>query len=196
MNAERLPILSMLLIVPIVYINRHNFDAPAPVILPIASPTLQLKKLPPKPIQYIAHPLRVNIRQISCLARNIYYEAGVEPVLGKYAVATVTLNRVKTRYWGDTICRVVYARAQFSWTKLRHLPKPDPTLWAECLKIADNSVKGARVVKVRNGMFYYADYIRRPNWAADKYRIAQIGQHIFYRNAKGFTAHEIVASAD
>ena len=32
-------------------------------------------------------------RQLSCLARNIYFEAGSEPFEGKVAVAQVTLNR-------------------------------------------------------------------------------------------------------
>ena len=33
---------------------------------------------------------------IECLTRNIYYEAGVESRVGKYAVAHVTINRLKT----------------------------------------------------------------------------------------------------
>ena len=44
---------------------------------------------------------------IFCLAKNIYHEAGVENKKGKYAVAQVTLNRVKHRSYPSTICHVV-----------------------------------------------------------------------------------------
>ena len=43
-----------------------------------------------------------------CLAKNIYYEAGIENEHGKYAVAQVTINRLKSGRWGDTVCKVVY----------------------------------------------------------------------------------------
>ena len=60
--------------------------------------------------------LRYSTAEEDCLARNIYHEAGVEPTVGKYAVAQVTLNRLKDGRWGRDICSVVYSKAQFSWT--------------------------------------------------------------------------------
>ena len=35
-------------------------------------------------------------KQLDCLARNIYHEAGYEPFEGKVAVAQVTINRSKS----------------------------------------------------------------------------------------------------
>ena len=46
-------------------------------------------------------------KQISCLAENIYFEAAHEPHEGKVAVAFVTLNRLMTGNYADTICGVV-----------------------------------------------------------------------------------------
>ena len=68
---------------------------------------------------------------VECLTRNIYYEAGVESRVGKFAVAHVTVNRLKTGYWGNSICKVVYAKKQFSWTLAQKLPRPNSKLWAE-----------------------------------------------------------------
>ena len=58
----------------------------------------------------------VTDKDMDCLSKNIFHEAGVEDRDGKIAVAQVTLNRVKSGRWGQTICDVVYAKKQFSWT--------------------------------------------------------------------------------
>ena len=58
------------------------------------------------------------MREVECLAQNIYFEAGAEPIAGKIAVATVTLNHVKQGF-AKTICGVVKQKrngvCQFSW---------------------------------------------------------------------------------
>jgi len=125
---------------------------------------------------------------LDCLTKNIYYEAGTENAQGKIAVAHVTLNRLKTGYWGSTICNVVYARAQFSWTLQRKLPTPDNQLWAQSEKIALGVLQeGYRVRGLTKSLFYHAIYIRDPNWVDKQYEAGQIGNHIFYNQAKGST---------
>ena len=42
-----------------------------------------------------------------CLASNIYWEARNQPIIGKLAVANVTLNRVASKRYPNTICGVV-----------------------------------------------------------------------------------------
>ena len=66
-------------------------------------------------------------KQLTCLAKNIYFEARNEPFAGQFAVALVTLNRVSDTTFPDTICKVVNQgihtadgfpkrdRCQFSW---------------------------------------------------------------------------------
>lgn len=120
-----------------------------------------------------------------CLTKNIYYEAGVEPVAGKYAIAHVTVNRLKTGQWGNNICSVVYAKKQFSWTLQKKLPKPNPKLWAQSREIAVNVLNGARVSGLKNSLYYHADYIKTPKWVDIRHEVGQIGQHIFYNRAKG-----------
>ena len=54
--------------------------------------------------------------EIFCLAQNIYFEAGNQPIAGKIAVAQVVQNRVKNRDYPNTICGVVYqARWKENW---------------------------------------------------------------------------------
>jgi len=52
-------------------------------------------------------------RQLGCLSKNIYYEAGSEPFEGKVAVAQVTLNRVNSGQFPADICKTIYQKNIF-----------------------------------------------------------------------------------
>jgi spore germination cell wall hydrolase CwlJ-like protein len=124
---------------------------------------------------------------MNCLAENIYYEAGIEPVEGKYAVAQVTLNRVKNGYWGKSICKVVHSKAQFSWTLKKKRKAPKGELWRESQAVARNVLaKGIRVQSLQHSLMYHADYVK-PKWADRTQYITKVGQHIFYRRGLGST---------
>jgi len=49
-------------------------------------------------------------QDVECLARNIFYEAGSEPLEGKVAVGMVTLNRTQDERYPQTVCGVVRQR--------------------------------------------------------------------------------------
>src|SRR3954451_10498628 len=66
----------------------------------------------------------VDRRDALCLARNIYFEARGEGARGQYAVAAVTLNRVREKRRPDGICGVVYQKKQFSWTMSQPMSRP------------------------------------------------------------------------
>ena len=129
---------------------------------------------------------RIRYTQVDadCLAKNIYHEAGIEPVEGKFAVAQVTLNRLKEGRWGNDICSVVYSKAQFSWTlsKKKRNSQPKGPLWEESVAVARNVLdKGVRVPSLAQSTYYHADYIKPPVWSRSVAKIQQIGQHIFYK---------------
>ena len=44
---------------------------------------------------------------LMCMALNIFFEARSEPIQGQIAVAEVTLNRVASDDYPNTICEVV-----------------------------------------------------------------------------------------
>lgn len=60
-------------------------------------------------VNMIATPF-LSDKDIECMARNIFYEAGSEPTEGKIAVGVVTLNRTQDGRFGKTVCEVVKAR--------------------------------------------------------------------------------------
>lgn len=132
---------------------------------------------------YRAGKITLTARNLDCLARNIYYEAGVEDYAGKIAVAQITWNRVRNGRWGNTVCQVVYAKRQFSWT---HQTKPAPRgeLWTQSLQAADDFVKGTRLHSVQGGKYYHATWIDAPAWTESMTELAVIGQHRFYRSSK------------
>jgi spore germination cell wall hydrolase CwlJ-like protein len=121
---------------------------------------------------------------VECLTRNIYYEAGVESKTGKYAVGQVTVNRLKVGYWGNSICKVVYAKSQFSWTLAKKLPRPNSQLWAESEAIARKVLAGHRLRGLTRSLYYHAIYIKDPKWADTNHEAGQIGNHVFYNKAK------------
>jgi spore germination cell wall hydrolase CwlJ-like protein len=122
----------------------------------------------------------------ACLSKNIFYEAGVDSDLDKVGVGQVTLNRLKTKRWGDNICDVVHAQAQFSWTlfpKLKH-GQPKGELWEVSQKIAKQVLHGLRVDTVGDSLFYHTDYIKVPDWADPENIVTKIDRHIYYTKAK------------
>jgi spore germination cell wall hydrolase CwlJ-like protein len=117
----------------------------------------------------------------NCLIRNVFYEAGAEPYAGKIAVAQVTWNRVRSGAWGKTVCQVVHAPNQFSWTrdaikKNRHLSG----LQVDAVRDAvDAFQSGVRVAKLHSSMHFHTAHVK-PGWAADHARVKRIGGHVFY----------------
>lgn len=120
-----------------------------------------------------------------CLARNVFYEAGIEDRLGKFAVAQVTLNRLKEGRWGKNICSVVYAKSQFSWTldRKKRNTQPKGELWEASKAVAHQVLaKGYRVNGLETSTYYHADYVQ-PLWRKSVVKIQQVGRHIFYTKA-------------
>lgn len=123
-----------------------------------------------------------NKDDLFCMAKNIYHEAGSEPTLGKYAVAQVTINRIKSPKYKDTVCSVVFEPYQFSWANYhgRRWTTPRGESWQEAKRIARDVLEnGKRIKGMDDALFYHATYVR-PYWASRKDRLTRIGLHIFY----------------
>ena len=117
-----------------------------------------------------------------CLAKNIFHEAGTEPEMGQYAVAQVTLNRVRNPKYPDSICGVVLDRYQFSWAnrKSKHWTHPEGPNWDRSYRIAKSVLDGDRWITGLDSVnYYHADYVS-PKWAEQMTEVTQIGRHKFY----------------
>ena len=126
-------------------------------------------------------------RDVRCMADNIYMEAGVESVEGKLAVAIVTLNRVNSSKFKDSICGVVYSKSQFSWTlntpqNQNNYKHKNWKLYQESIEIAKRVIIEKYTIPSLNKsvMWYHADYIGTPIWAKRMKHVTKIGRHHFY----------------
>lgn len=131
---------------------------------------------------------KLNHKQIDifCMAKNIYHEAGNQNRIGKYAVAQVTINRKLSSEYPNTICDVVMQDFQFSWANDRKVrwTRPKGPVWNESLKIAEDVIRnGKRVEGLGTALFYHADYVS-PNWKKPEAKLAKVGTHIFYADAR------------
>lgn len=126
-------------------------------------------------------------RAVRCLTAAIYYEAALEPVEGRRAVAQVVLNRLRDSDFPKTVCGVVFQGwerwlgCQFSFTCDGSLTRqPSAVLWREDEQLARQALTGYVQASVGTATFYHADYVF-PRWAPTLVKINQIGAHIFYR---------------
>jgi spore germination cell wall hydrolase CwlJ-like protein len=132
-------------------------------------------------------------KSYNCLVDNIYYEARGESHLGMMAIAQVTLNRAKKA--NTTICKVVYAKGQFSWTKMsphRLTKKREKLAHLQARLVAGAAVAawpGAGhgkmsfshlPLKIKRAHFFHHVDIE-PEWASKMEKLGTIGNHVFYK---------------
>jgi hypothetical protein len=115
----------------------------------------------------------------NCLARTVLKEASNQTLRGQLAVAQVVLNRMKSATYPKSACAVVGQPGQFAYADAdlaRGRSKP----WDTAVAIA-TIAQDSRVAQVAPGaLFFHATYVS-PSWSQTHERIAQIGDHVFYR---------------
>lgn len=131
----------------------------------------------------------VDNRNLTCLALNVYYEARGESREGQQAVAEVTMNRVASRHYPNSVCEVVYQKnwdrrrkrlvSAFSWTELNAVPKLKGPPWYAAWAAAEEVFYNRHTPKANGALFYHAKRIK-PRWASQKRPVARIGEHVFY----------------
>ncbi len=135
--------------------------------------------------------------EIYCLAQNIYFEAGNQPVAGKVAVSQVVINRVEHPSYPDNICEVVYQaklrvnwknefvpiknQCQFSWFCDGKSDDPvDSQTWLLSMHIARDVVQQKYGDITEGSTHYHSDKVD-PYWASSLNRTVVINNHIFYK---------------
>ena len=135
--------------------------------------------------------------EIYCLAQNIYFEAGNQPVAGKVAVSQVVINRVEHPSYPDNICDVVYQaklrvnwknefvpiknKCQFSWFCDGKSDDPvDSQTWLLSMHIARDVVQQKYGDITEGSTHYHSDKVD-PYWASSLNRTVVINNHIFYK---------------
>ena len=134
---------------------------------------------------------------IYCMAQNIYFEAGNQPLAGKIAVAQVVLNRLEHPNYPTTMCDVIYQakwkenwlgnlvpirhQCQFSWFCDGKSDDPvDSPTWMNSLKVAADVVQG-KYGDITEGSTHYHSIYVNPYWADSLNETVIINEHIFYK---------------
>lgn len=161
------------------------------------SPLGLLTRSTPIPVQ--AAPVRTavtgsssapaNGRELDCMAQAVYFEARGEPMLGQLGVAQVVMNRVRHPAFPKSVCGVVFQRAghscQFSWACHRPSGPSNAGQWAQARAVAGRVMAGEVVASLSFATHFNG--ARARGFGSGLQRVAQIGQHAFYRfnGAKG-----------
>src|SRR5215510_4327092 len=121
--------------------------------------------------------------ELGCLVENVYHEARGEDALGQAAVAYVTLNRVRSPDYPDTICGVVWQPGQFSWTEDgRSDHMTDLPAIEKAVDIALAVSRGKIKDPTGGALHYYAQDKVKPRWALHGWRLI-LGDHTFVKLA-------------
>ena len=150
---------------------------PLPTQFATNLPTINLKK--------------IDMKQIACMARNIYYEAGAETMPGQAAVARVVMNRINHGF-AETPCKVIYQKTtindnvicQFSWVcEDKTDPSKSSPRYKRALQVAYEVMvfDMHKNVVPKSALFFHAVTID-PLWPYKQ--VAKIGNHIFYSKQK------------
>ena len=137
--------------------------------------------------------------EIDCLAKNMYFEARGEGQSGQDAVAFVTINRVRSDRYPNTICEVVYQaktdsrgrplrnRCQFSWYCDGKVDTVTEYGYNRISRRAEyvyvNYFLNDYMEDTTDGATHYHSKNVRPYWSEHRnYQlVASIGQHVFYQ---------------
>tara|TARA_R110000822_G_scaffold142071_2_gene280053 strand:- start:1722 stop:2369 length:648 start_codon:yes stop_codon:yes gene_type:complete len=147
----------------------------------------------PVPLVEIKPGVKIDDKDLACLARNLYHESRSESDIGKLAVAMVVLNRVASPAFPNNICDVIYQPSrnsarpmgcQFSWTcDGKSDVIKDTKQYDAILTLSRDILRGRHsIVNIVDGALYYHAVYVNPSWARYFQRVARIDTHIFYKN--------------
>lgn len=128
------------------------------------------------------------VDEITALALNMYFEARgdgdtlEERLQSMQMVGEVTLNRVDSENYPDSICEVVYQENQFSWTTRRNKIPSDVESWMLAVNLAEDLLDGSADY-FNNGATHFINpsaVSRVPGWTRRLERVGKVGSHVFY----------------
>ena len=128
----------------------------------------------------------VSNKELDCMAKAIYFEAGHEKELGKVAVGKVVLNRMNSAVYPDNVCAVVYQKnykargCQFTWACRKHVKIVSNKAWEESLAIARGVLAGNFNDPTKGA----TSFNNRPFKSKGLKHTVKIGNHYFYQNRK------------
>lgn len=158
-------------------------------------------KITEEPVTIVKEPLlpAIDYNEIMCMSYNIYHEARNESIQGQIAVGNVTLNRVASNKFPNTVCDVVYQAKHSKWWKETHNKKvpernkcqfswycdgksdaiKEEKIFNEIVELSSDLLLGKYLDNTSGALWYHADYVK-PDWANHYMKTKSIETHIFY----------------
>ena len=143
----------------------------------------------------------LDLESIECMALNIYHESRNQTLGGRLAVGYVTLNRVNSKKYPNTVCGVVKQARYNKWFLAKHNKKVpqrnkcsfswycdgksdvplESNAWEEAYLLAIHVINMYDVISdpTKGSIMYHSTKVK-PYWTdAYKYQVT-IDDHIFY----------------
>ena len=144
----------------------------------------------------------LDMEELECLAKNVYFEARGESTIGKIAVAHVTLNRVNSPRFPSTICGVVHQAVYSKWWYEEHgklVPVRykcqftwfcdgksdainDMRAWQQSMAVAEDVMLDMTQDPTHGAKWYYNPRLADPKWQYSYVKTATVGNHKFMRS--------------
>lgn len=127
-------------------------------------------------------------RQMKCLREALWFEARGEPEIGIRAVAAVIKNRVESKRFPSTYCKVINQRKQFSYVHERKAQGKDFKIRPRkteqnALVLIDKIVEEVQnktfAAPVPKQVLWYHALRVNPKWSGQKKTAMIAGQHVF-----------------
>lgn len=170
---------------------KQNIELSEPEIMQLTVQPIELK---------LSEPI-IDQEELMCLAQNIYHEARSESIQGRLAVAHVTLNRVSSPRFPNTICEVVKQAKMSKWwmeTHGREVPirnkcqfswycdgKSDDVTeidaWNQSIALSISVITGQSHDPTLGSTHYYNPYKADPYWKDAFEKVVKIDNHVFLR---------------
>lgn len=156
--------------------------------------------LTPEPQPQPIKPL-LDSAELICLAKNVYFESRGESEAGQLAVAHVTMNRVYSPNFPNTVCDVVYQAVHSKWwweakgklVPVRHQCQfswycdgksdtiTDVEAWEKILLLSEKVLLGETEDNTHGATFYYNPTLADPDWKYQLVKTATVDNHKFMR---------------
>lgn len=122
------------------------------------------------------------------LAMNMYHEARgdgdnlEDRNAAMQMVGEVTLNRVRSKRYPNTVCDVVYQKNQFSWTTQDDITPKEKESWEHAVELSKSMLAGTADY-FDNGATHFINLEKVdnvPKWVGRLKYVGKVGEHVFY----------------
>lgn len=134
--------------------------------------------------------IKINDRDLTCMTRNLFYEARGTSEAELTRVANVVLNRKKSNKYPSDICSIIYQPYQFSWTldtvkantPISELYSHSPSEMKAFERAKQIAIKALKdeLPDLTQGAMWYHTHAVYPRWRFKKDVSVESSWHKFY----------------